>query len=100
MNYKKLMRSYDADDVLALLGLTQRRSFLGTVLPAVGLIAAGAVIGAGIGLAFAPSSGQRFRQDVSGKLDQLRDRVKNDANHVAEVAESYRNGESRVGAST
>ena len=97
MNMKKLMRSYDADDVLQLLGLTQRRSFLGTILPAFGLIAAGAVIGAGVGLAFAPSSGQRFRQDVSGKLDQLRDRVKNT---VVDPTESYKNGESRLSATT
>jgi hypothetical protein len=89
MNMKKLMRSYDADDVLHLLGLAQRRSFLGTILPAFGLLAAGAVIGAGIGLAFAPSSGQRLRQDVTGKLDQLRDKVKNDV-------EQHKNGESRT----
>jgi hypothetical protein len=89
MNMKKLMKSYDADDVLHFLGLAQRRSFLGTILPAFGLIAAGAVIGAGIGLAFAPSSGQRLRQDVTGRLDQLRDKVKTNADHL-------KNGESRT----
>jgi hypothetical protein len=89
MNMKKLMRSYDADDILHLIGLTQRRSFLGSLLPALGLLTAGAVIGAGIGLAFAPSSGQRFRQDVTGRLDNLRERVKTNAEH-------YKNGESRT----
>jgi hypothetical protein len=97
MNMKKLMQTYDADDVLHLLGLTQRRSLLGTILPAFGLLAAGAVIGAGIGLAFAPSSGERLRKDVTGKLDQLRDRVKND---VEDGASPYKNGESRIGAAT
>jgi hypothetical protein len=91
MNMKKLMRSYDADDVLHLLGLAPRRSFLGTVLPAFGLLAAGAIIGAGIGLAFAPSSGQRLRQDVSGRLDQLRERVKSNS-----TEEEYKNGTSRT----
>ena len=57
---------------------------------AFGLLAAGAIIGAGIGLAFAPSSGQRLRQDVSGRLDQLRERVK--SNSTGE----YKNGESRT----
>ena len=86
MNMKKLLRSYDPADVLHLVGLAPRRSLLGTLLPAFGLVAAGAIIGAGIGLAFAPSSGQRLRQDVGGRLDQLRERVKND---------TQKNGESR-----
>jgi hypothetical protein len=89
MNMKKLMRSYDADDILHFIGLAQRRSFLGALLPALGLLTAGAVIGAGIGLAFAPSSGQRLRQDVGGRLDQLRDRVKTNV-------DQYKNGESRT----
>jgi hypothetical protein len=70
------MMGYDIEDVLELAGLQRRRSILEAVLPALGLLAAGAVIGAGVGLAFAPSSGRRLRQDVSGRLDQLREGVK------------------------
>ncbi len=76
MNINKLMRQYDLDDGLRLIGLARRRSMIGLFLPAIGLLAAGAAIGAGVGLAFAPSSGRRLRQDVGGRFDQLRERVR------------------------
>jgi hypothetical protein len=79
MRLKNVMPDYDLEDALHLLGLTRRRSILGVFLPAIGLLAAGAAIGAGVGLAFAPSSGRRLREDVSGRLDHLRERVKREA---------------------
>lgn len=75
---KKLI-GYDIEDVLDLIGLERRRSFFGMLVPAVGLVALGAAIGAGIGLAFAPSSGRRLRQEMGDRLDQLRERIKNEA---------------------
>jgi gas vesicle protein len=65
----------DVDDVLELIGLERKRSFLGAFLPTVGLLALGAAVGAGIGLAFAPSSGRNLREVVGGKLDKIRERV-------------------------
>jgi gas vesicle protein len=67
---------YQLDDILELIGLERKSSLLGAVLPAIGLLAVGAAVGAGIGLAFAPASGRRFRQEVSDKFDQIRDRMK------------------------
>ncbi len=74
MRIKKVMRGYDLDDALELIGM-RRRSPLAAFIPAIGLLAAGAAIGAGIGLALAPSSGRRLRQDLGGRLDQIRERV-------------------------
>jgi gas vesicle protein len=79
MRIKNLMPDYDLEDALNLLGLSRRRSLMGMFLPAIGLLAAGAAIGAGVGLAFAPSSGRRLREDVGGRLDHLRERVKREA---------------------
>ncbi len=79
MRIKKMMRGYELDDALRLLGVARRRSALELMLPALGLLAAGAAIGAGIGLAFAPSSGRRLREDVGGRLDQIRERVKKES---------------------
>jgi gas vesicle protein len=80
MTIAKLMRGYEFDDALRILGLARRRSMMiGVFLPALGLLAAGAAIGAGVGLAFAPSSGRRFRQDMGGRLDHLRERVSREA---------------------
>ncbi len=67
---------YDIEDVLELAGLRRRPSMLGAVLPAMGLLAAGAAIGAGIGLVFAPSSGRRLREDMTGRIGQLREQAK------------------------
>ncbi len=79
MTIKRMMRRYDFGDALRLVGLARRRSMLGMFVPAIGLLAAGAAIGAGVGLAFAPSSGRRLRQDVGGRLDQIRERVKKES---------------------
>jgi len=76
MRIRKLMRGYDFDDALRLVGMARRPSMLETLLPALGLLAAGAALGAGIGLVLAPSSGRRLREDVGGRLDQIRERVK------------------------
>jgi hypothetical protein len=75
MSMKKVF-GYDIDDVLKLAGLERKTTLLGSLLPSMGLLVIGAAVGAGIGLAFAPSSGQRLRQGVGAKLDQLRDRAK------------------------
>jgi hypothetical protein len=63
-------------DTLGLLGLRRKRgSFVGIVVPALGLLAVGAAVGAGVGLAFAPASGRRLRRDMTDRLDQMRARV-------------------------
>jgi hypothetical protein len=84
MRIKKLMRGYALEDALRLIG-ARRRSALETFLPALGLLAAGAAIGAGIGLALAPSSGRRLRQDLGGRLDQLRERVRRESSEQGHV---------------
>jgi hypothetical protein len=75
---KKLV-GYDVDDVLDLVGLERQRPVLGALLPAMGLLALGAAIGAGIGLMLAPSSGRRLRKDVGDRIDQIRERMLTEA---------------------
>jgi gas vesicle protein len=72
----KQITGYDIDDALDLLGLTRKTSLLGALLPAVALLSVGAAIGAGVGLAFAPSSGTRLRKEFGERLDQIRERMK------------------------
>jgi gas vesicle protein len=78
MRIRRLL-GYDMDDVLELVGLQRRSSVIGAVIPAVGFVAIGAVIGAGVGLLFAPSSGRRLRQDMTERLDQMREKMKVEA---------------------
>jgi hypothetical protein len=80
----KRIMGYKIDDVLALMGVARKRSSLGAMLPSLALIAAGAAVGAGVGLVFAPSSGRHLRGDlregvrqgVGARLDQIRSRIR------------------------
>jgi hypothetical protein len=80
---------YDVADVLALAGLARRPTTLESLLPAIGLIAAGVVIGAGVGLLLAPESGRLLRDDVSrnvnARVGQLRERVTEKANETKQA---------------
>lgn len=78
MRISKLL-GYDIDDVLGVMGLERRHSVIGAILPAVGLVAIGAAVGAGVGLMLAPSSGRRLRQDMSERFDQMREKMKVEA---------------------
>jgi gas vesicle protein len=49
---------------------------LGAFIPALALLSVGAAVGAGVGLAFAPSSGRRLRKEFGDRIEQLRDRMK------------------------
>jgi hypothetical protein len=75
----KNVTGYDIDDVLDLVGLRRRQALLNSMLPAMGVLAVGIAIGAMAGLLFAPSSGRRLRQDVGDRLDQIREKVKSEA---------------------
>jgi YtxH-like protein len=79
MRIEKMLQGYELEDALRLIGLARRRSGLAMLLPAAGLLAVGAAVGAAIGLALAPSSGRQLREGVTGRLDQIRDKVKKDA---------------------
>lgn len=80
---------YDMADVLALAGLARKPTTFEMILPAIGLVAAGVVIGAGFGLFFAPESGRLLRDDVSrnvnSRVGQLRERVTEKANETKQA---------------
>lgn len=77
MSIKKAI-GYDVDDVLGLVGLERRRSLSEVALPALGCALVGAVVGAGIGLMLAPSSGRRLRQEMGERVDRIRDKMRFD----------------------
>jgi hypothetical protein len=73
------MFGYDVGDILDFVGLARKRTGLEIALPALGLIAVGAALGAGAGLILAPASGRRLRHDlregVGGRIGQIRERI-------------------------
>ncbi|MBV9948436.1 MAG: YtxH domain-containing protein [Myxococcales bacterium] len=82
----KSLFGYDVDDIIDLVGLQRRRSTLGMVLPAVGLFALGAGIGAAAGLMLAPSSGRLLRREMGNRFETVRDRVSSRVRSVASEA--------------
>ncbi len=56
---------------------------------AIGLLA-GALIGAGLGILYAPQSGRKTRKDIKERVEELGDTVKSKADDITESAEKYR----------
>lgn len=61
-------RNIDTDDILDLLGLEHKRTTVDWALPAVGIFAVGVLVGAGIGLLFAPKTGTQLREDLGNRM--------------------------------
>jgi hypothetical protein len=62
-------------DVLEATGIRPRPTSGIDVVSGVSLFAAGLLVGAGIGLLLAPSSGERLRQDLGERIGELRERL-------------------------
>lgn len=75
-----LLRSFDADDALALAGLARRRS----PLLSAATFGAGVAVGAGVGMLFAPMSGADLRREIVNFFKG----VKHEAKETLERAES------------
>ena len=70
----KFVRGLELDDLLGLIGVERRRSAAQLILPTIGLVSLGAVVGAGTALLVAPSSGAEFRQRLTERVDKLADK--------------------------
>jgi hypothetical protein len=78
----KYLNDIDKDDVLDAFGLEERTSPWVSALGTIGIFALGCLVGAGIGLAFAPKSGEEFR-------NELGERMKRKADELGGVAQDY-----------
>ena len=64
----KYLQDIEKDDVLEALGLEERSNAWATTLGSIGIFALGCLVGAGIGLAFAPKAGTELRTDLGEKV--------------------------------
>ena len=62
------IRELSREDLLNSLGLQRKSTAMDWVLPGVGLFAVGIIVGAGLGLLFAPKSGAELRSDLADRL--------------------------------
>lgn len=69
MNLKDLkdLRKLDADDLLEYVGL-QKKSSTDWIVPAISALGVGLIVGAGLGLLFAPKEGSQLRQGLRERL--------------------------------
>jgi hypothetical protein len=70
---KDLMKSFGKDQILEALGV-ERHDPYAMVGQAVGVFGLGILVGAALGLAFAPKTGMDLRNDLAGRFDELRTR--------------------------
>jgi len=71
----KAVRGFELNDILGVIGLERRPSAFERALPAIGLVAVSAAIGAGAALLLAPSSGEELRSRLSDGLDDVKTRL-------------------------
>lgn len=60
------------------LGLASSRGASNEVLAGFGLFAAGLALGVSLGMLFAPTSGRRLREELTDRVDRLRDPERGD----------------------
>jgi hypothetical protein len=71
----KYLQDIDKDDVLEALGLEERTSPWASTFGTIGIFALGCLVGAGIGLAFAPKSGEEFRSELGERMRKKADEM-------------------------
>ena len=72
----QLNTSYNSnlENMLDRLGYQPKRNNMDVILPAVSVFGAGLLVGAALGVLFAPKRGDELRGDLRHRLDNLRDR--------------------------
>jgi len=90
MDIKDTLGRLTKHDALAAIGLETRRSAMDYLWPAAGLFAAGIVVGAGLGLVFAPKSGRELRAAIGDQTASLRKKLGDGAASIqTKVAGAY-----------
>jgi hypothetical protein len=64
-----------SDDILEKMGLQKVPSTTSYVLPALGLFSVGMIVGASLGMLFAPKSGHDLRENIGSKANELAKKV-------------------------
>lgn len=87
-------------DILHSLGLERRRSAVGGFVGSLGIFIAGALVGAGVGLLLAPTTGDEMRVKARASIDEWRNRLMQFGERLQGRAEELRGTGSDIGAGT
>ena len=88
LNLKDL-RKLDRDELLGMIGL-ERKSSTDWIVPTLGALSVGILLGAGLGLLLAPKSGSELREDLSKKLQGTADNLGSNFSSVNNLEKSSR----------
>ncbi len=73
---KKTLKKLDRDELLERIGLERKSSTAEQLVPALAIFGAGVLVGVGIGMIFAPRSGQELRGQLQSQLKRVEQRVR------------------------
>lgn len=94
------IKSFDRDQLLDMFGLEVKRANTDYILPAVTLFGVGLLVGAGIGLLFAPRPGRELREDIANRLHQAPEALARLPERAAELGhragEAIRDGVEKI----
>ncbi len=71
------------DDVIKAIGLATRRSAPVELASVIGVFGAGLLVGAGLALLFAPTTGEQMRRDLGTRLTSVRERQPSESTMAA-----------------
>ncbi|MBC7793754.1 MAG: YtxH domain-containing protein [Clostridia bacterium] len=74
---KDILKKLDADEILKAIGLERTSSSLTSMLPTLGGFGIGILVGAALGLAFAPKTGSETRTELADRFGDLKTRFNN-----------------------
>jgi hypothetical protein len=75
MNTIKDMSNWSKKDVLSALGVEAKETAAESLMPMLGIFAAGLLTGIGAGLLLAPKSGSDMRSEIADRASSARDRA-------------------------
>lgn len=71
---KEMLKNINGDQILEALGLERRTAGAAAIVPALGVFGVGLLIGAAIGMVFAPKTGGELRSEVANRFGDLKTR--------------------------
>ena len=78
----KNLSNFDRDDLLDAVGLEQKTSTIEALVPALAIFGAGVLVGVGLGMVLAPSTGADLRADLQSQMKRVEQKVRGNGSNA------------------